>query len=69
MSIASSEQSCVCEGPSYDEVYPLGQDDLDTSSEERVLFANSPSTEDDDLDGNESESDSNEDIGNDEPPI
>ena len=50
MSIASSEQSCVCEGPSYDEVYPLGQDD-------------------DDLDGNESESDSNEDIGNDEPPI
>ena len=69
MSIASSEQSCVCEGPSYDEVYPLGQDDLDTSSEERVLSANSPSTEDDDLDGNESKSDSNEDIGNDEPPI
>ena len=35
MSIASSEQSCVCEGPSYDKVYPLGQDDLDTSSEEK----------------------------------
>ena len=69
MSIASSEQSCVYEGPSYDEVYPLGQDDLDTSSEEKVLSANSPSTKDDDLDGNELESDSNEDIGNDEPPI
>ena len=68
MSIASSEQSCVCEGPSYDEVYPLGQNDPNTSSEERVPSTNSPSTEDDDLDGNRSKSDSNEDIGNDDPP-
>ena len=72
MSSASSEQSCVQEGANYDEVYPLGQDDLNTSSDERVPSANSPSTkEDDDLDVDRSESDSNEDedIGNDEPPI
>ena len=72
MSSASSEQSCVREGASYDEVYPLGQDDPGTSFDERVPSANSPSTEeDDDLDVDGSESDSNEDenIGNDEPPI
>ena len=28
---ASSEQSCVCEGVGYDEVYPSGQNDPDTS--------------------------------------
>ena len=69
----SSEQSCVREGASYDKVYLLGQDDLGTfSSNERVPSANSPSTrEDDDFDVDRSESDSNEDegIGNDEPPI
>ena len=53
----------------YDEVYPLGQDDPGTSSKEKVLSANSPSTEDDDLDGDGSESDSNEDIRNDEPLV
>ena len=69
----SSEQSCVREGASYDKVYLLGQDDLGTfSSNERVPSANSPSTrEDDDFDVDRSESDSNEDegIGSDKPPI
>ena len=72
MSNASSEQSCVCEGVGYDEVYSLGQDDPNTSSDETVSSANSPSTkEDDDLyvDGSENDSKEDEDIGNDEPPI
>ena len=69
MSSASSEQLCVREGASYNEVYPLGQDDPGTSFEERVLSANSPSSKDDDLDGDGSKGDSNEDIGNDEPLI
>ena len=59
----------VREGAGYDEVYPLGQDDLGTSSNERVSFANSPSKEDDDLEVDGLENDSNEDIGNSEPPI
>ena len=69
MSSASSKQLYVREGAGYDEVYPLGQNDPNTSSEERVSSANSPSTEDDDLDRDGLESDSNEDIGNDEPPV
>ena len=72
MSSASSEQSCVHEGTSYVEVYPLGQDNLGTSSDERVPSANSPSTEEDDdldVDGLESDSNKDEDIGNDEPPF
>ena len=70
MSSVSSEQSCVREGTGYDEVYLLGQDNPDTySSNERIPFANSPSMEDDDLDGDGSESDLNEEIGNDEPPV
>ena len=69
MSSASSEQLCVHEGTSYDEVYPLGQDDPSTSSDEKVSYANSPSMKDDDLDIDGLESDSNEDIGNDEPPV
>ena len=70
MSSALSEQSCVREGVGYDEVYLLGQDNPSTSSKERIPSANSPSTkEDDDLDGDGSESDSNEEIGNDEAPV
>ena len=69
MSSASSEQSCVRKGAGYNEVYLLGQDDSGTSSEEKVSSANSPSMEDDDLEGDRSKSDSNEDIGNDEPPV
>ena len=54
---ASSEQSCVREGAGYDEVYPSGQNDLDTSYGERVPSANSPSMEEDEdsnVDGSES---------------
>ncbi|KAK9993398.1 hypothetical protein SO802_023101 [Lithocarpus litseifolius] len=48
---ALSEQSCVHEGAGYDEVYSSGQDDPNTSYDERVSFANSPSMEEDeDLD-------------------
>ena len=66
----SSEQSYVREGASYDKVYLLGQDDLDTfSSNERVPSANSPSTRDLDVDRSESDSNEDEGIGNDEPPI
>jgi len=36
MSSASSEQSCVREGAGYDEVFPTGQDDPGTSSDESV---------------------------------
>ena len=51
---ASSEQSCVHEGAGYDEVYPLGQDDLGASYLERVPSTNSPFEEDSDVDGSES---------------
>ena len=53
-------------------MYLLGQDDLGTSSDERVSSANSPIMEEDDdldVDGSESDSNKDEDIGNDEPPI
>ena len=69
MSNASSEQSCVRERAGYNKVYLLGQDNPDTSSKERVPSANSPSMEDDDLDGGGSKSDLNIDIGNDEPLV
>ena len=72
----SSEQLCVREGVGYDEVYLLGQDDPDTSYDERVPPANSPSVEEDeDLDVDRSDSgigrDSNneENVGNAESPI
>ena len=59
---ALSEQSCVHEGASYDEVFLLGQDDPDTSYDERVPSTNSPSMkEDEDLDVDGLEDDSNDD--------
>ena len=64
---ASSEQSCVCEGAGYDEVYPSGQDDLGASYFERVPSANSPSEEkDEDLDMDGSESGTNGDTNGEE---
>ena len=42
MSTASSNQSCVCEGTDYDEVYPSGQNNPSTSSEDRDSLATSP---------------------------
>ena len=50
----SSEQSCVHEGVGYNEVYPSGQDDPDTSNDERVPSANllfDEEDEDSDVDG------------------
>ena len=69
---ASSEQSCVCEGAGYDKVYPSGQDDPDTSYDERIPFANSLSAEEDkdlDVDGSDGDLNDEEDIGSAEPPI
>ena len=70
MSSASSKQSCVREGAGYNEVFSSGQDNPNTSYNERDLLANSPSTEDEDLDVDRPKGDSNDndiDIG--EPPI
>lgn len=71
MSSASSEQSCALEGAGYDKVFSSGQNDPDTSYDERDPLANSPSTEVDDLDVDDSEEDSNDghiDIGEPPPP-
>ena len=68
---ASSEQSCVREGTGYDKVYPSGQDDLDTSYDERIPSANSPSAEEDkdlDVDGSDGDLNNEEDIGSAKPP-
>ena len=46
----SSEQSCVCEGAGYDEVFPSGQVDPGTSYDERDPSANSFAEEDNDVD-------------------
>ena len=62
MSSVSSEQSCVREGAGYDEVFLSGQDDLDTSSDERNSSATLPSTRDKDLDMVRSEGDSTKGI-------
>ena len=55
MSSASSNQLCVREGVGYDEVFPLGQNDLGNLNEERNPLATSPSTRDEDLDTDRSE--------------
>ena len=55
---ALSEQSCVREWASYNEVYPLGHTDPGTLYPERDQFANSPSEEEyEDSDEYGSESD------------
>ena len=67
---ASSEQSCVRNGVSYDEVYLSSQNDPGTSSDERVPSSNSPSTEEDgdvDIDGSRDDS-SAQSMANAEPP-
>ena len=67
---ALSEQSCVREGVGCDEVFPSGQANPRTSYDERDLSANSPSTEDEDLDVDGSEADLNDDdIDLGDPPI
>ena len=68
MSSASSNQSFVCERTGYDEVFPLGQKDPDTSSEERNPSATSPLMDEGmEMDG--SVGDSNDSIEGVEPPI
>ena len=66
----SSDQSCVCNGAGYDEVYLLGLDDPSTSSSDQVSFSNSPSAEgDEDVDVDGLEDDSSEEyIASAEPP-
>ena len=60
---ASSDQSCVRDRASYNEVYSSGQDNPDTSYDERVPSSNSSSAErDEDVDVDGLEGDSNEDL-------
>ena len=68
MSSASGNQSCVREGASYDEVFPSGQNDPGTSSEERNPLATSPSIRDEDLDTDRLEGDSTDGLDGAEPP-
>ena len=68
MSSASSNQSSVREGLGYNEVFPSGHKDLDTSSEERNPSSSLPSS-DEDLEMDGSEGDSNDGLVGAEPPI
>ena len=68
MSSASSNQLCVREGVGYDEVFPLGQNDLGNLNEERNPLATSPSTRDEDLNTNRSKGDSTDGLVGVEPP-
>ena len=68
MSSASSNQLCVREEASYDEVFLSGQNDPSTSSEERNPSATSPSTRDEDLGTDKSEGDSTDGLIGAEPP-
>ena len=67
MSSASSNQSCVCDGSGYDEMYPLSYKDPDVSSEERSPSASS--SRDDDLEMEGSEGGSSDGLIGDNPPI
>ena len=69
MSSVSCNQSCVREGVGYNEVFPLGQNDPDTSSEDRNLSATSPSTKDEGLDTDRSEGDFTDSLDDVEPPV
>ena len=67
---ASSEQLCVREGASYNEVFPSNLNDPDTLSDERDPSTTSPSIGDEDMDVDGSEGDLNgDDIDIGEPPI
>ena len=68
MSSASSEQSCVREGASYDKVFSSGRNDPGTLSDERNPSATSPSIRDEDLDMDKSQGDSTDDLDGAEPP-
>ena len=49
MSSASSNQSVVCDGVDYEEVYLLGHKDQESPSEERRSSASSPSSTNEDM--------------------
>ena len=49
MSSASSNQSVVCDGADYEEVYSSGHKDQESTSEERSLSAFSPSSTNEDM--------------------
>ncbi|KAK9989034.1 hypothetical protein SO802_029273 [Lithocarpus litseifolius] len=69
MSSASSNQSFVRDGASYDEMYLSGQKDFDTSSEERNSSATSPSSRDEDLETDRPKSDLSDGLDGAKPPI
>ena len=69
MSSVSSNQLFVRDGTGYDEVFPLGQKDPDTSSEERNLFATSPSSRDEGLEMDRPKDDSSDSLDDVEPPV
>ena len=53
MSSASSNQSVVCDGVDYEEVYPSGHKDQESPSEERSPSASSPSLTNEDMEGSD----------------
>ena len=65
---ASSNQLCVRDGAGYNEVFPPGQKDPDTSSEESNLSATSPSR-DEDLETVRSEGNSSDGLDGAKPPV
>ena len=67
MSSASSNQSFVCDGAGYGEVYPSGHKDLDNPSEERSSSASS--SMDEDLGTEKSNDDSSDGLMDVDPPI
>jgi len=67
MSSASSNQSFVCDGVGYDEVYPSGHKDPDSPSEERSLSASSSMDEDPGME--KLNSDSSDGLMDVDPPI
>jgi len=69
MSSALSNQSFVREGAGYEEVYPSGQKDPNTLSEERYPSATSPSSRDEGLEKDRPKGESSDNLDGDEPPI
>ena len=49
MSSASSNQSVVCDGTKYEEVYPSGHKDQESPGEDRSLSASSSSSTNEDM--------------------
>ena len=65
MPSASSNQSVVCDGADYEDVYPSGHKDQKSPSEERSPSISSPSSKNEDMEMVESEEGS--DDGEEEP--